>query len=165
MSSMALAMPQVQVEALLSSGFWTVHHPSQKLGPNGPIVFRVGVWGPDEEFLSSNYRELTNLVEDMEAEVRTGGLQNAELFLCTDNLTAESSFYKGTSLSRVLHPLILRFHKMAMEYGIIIHLIHVSGKRMRSQEMDGCSRGVLLEGVMAGKDMLLFFDLDKSVFE
>lgn len=33
---------------------------------------------------------------------------------------------------------------------------------MIAQGTDGCSRGVLLEGVMAGEDMLFFIDLDKS---
>lgn len=146
-------------------GFRTVHHPSKQLGPTGPIVFRVGVWGPDDESESSNYRELTNLVEDMEAEARSGEMQDAEVFLCTNNSTSESCFYKGSSSSKVLHVLILRLHKLSMEYGIIIHLIHVAGKRMIAQGTDGCSRGVLMEGVMAGQDMLSFFDLDKSAFE
>jgi hypothetical protein len=31
-------------------------------------------------------------------------------------------------------------------------MIHISGKRMIAQGTDGCSRGVLMEGVMAGRD-------------
>lgn len=44
-------------------------------------------------------------------------------------------------------------------------MIHVAGTRMIAQGTDGCSRGVFMEGVMAGKSMLgLFIDLDKSAF-
>jgi len=37
---------------------------------------------------------------------------------------------------------------------MVIHVIHVSGKRMIAQGTDGVSRGFLMEGVMAGDDML-----------
>ena len=52
-----------------------------------------------------------------------------------------------------------------MNYGMSIHLIHVSGKRMIAQGTDRCSRGQLMEGVMAGKDMLSFVDLAKSAID
>jgi hypothetical protein len=131
-------------------GFKTVHHPSKEFGPETPVHYRVGVWGPDEESESSNYQELTNLVEDTEAEAASGRLREAELFLFTDNSTAESAFYKGSSSSKKLHSLVLRLHKLSIDYQVIIHMIHISGKRMIAQGTDGCSRGVLMEGVMAG---------------
>ena len=40
-----------------------------------------------------------------------------------------------------------------------LHVIHVLGKRMIAQGTDGCSRGLLMEGVMTGRDMLVFVDL------
>ncbi len=40
-----------------------------------------------------------------------------------------------------------------------IHVIHISGKRMIPQCTDGCLRGSLMEGVMAGEDMLTFLSL------
>jgi hypothetical protein len=123
------------------------------------------VWSASEEEESSNYREFTNLVEDTELEAESGRLSQTELFLFTDNSMAESAFYKGSSSSKQLHNLVLRLHSVAMQYQIIIHMVHVSGKRMIAQGTDGCSRGVLMEGVMAGKDMLLFVDLDKSAIE
>ena len=46
-----------------------------------------------------------------------------------------------------------------MEFGLTVHIIHISGKRTIAQGMDGCSRGSLMEGVMAGEDMLTFVDL------
>lgn len=143
-------------------GFRTIQHPSGKLGPLTDLKYRVGVWGSDEENESSNYRELTNLVEDMEAEAREGDLRDTEVFMCTDNSTAESTFYKGSSSSLKLHALIVRLHKLSIEYSITIHLIHVAGTRMIAQGTDGCSRGILMEGVMAGENMLSYFDLDKS---
>ena len=48
---------------------------------------------------------------------------------------------------------------LEMEFGLTIHIIHISGKRMIAQGTDGCSRGSLMEGVMAGEDMLMFVDL------
>ena len=40
-----------------------------------------------------------------------------------------------------------------MDYGMIIYLIHMSGKRVIAQGTDGCSCGFLMEGVVAGEDM------------
>ena len=40
-----------------------------------------------------------------------------------------------------------------------LHVVHVAGTWMIEQGTDGLSRGALLEGVMAGRDMLLFVDL------
>ena len=52
-----------------------------------------------------------------------------------------------------------------MDYGMVIYLICVSGKRMIAQKIDGCSRRFLMEGVIAGKDMLSFVDLGKYAVE
>ena len=49
-----------------------------------------------------------------------------------------------------------------MDCQLILHMVHISGKRMIAQGTDGCSRGVLMEGVMAGRDMLSYIELDKS---
>jgi hypothetical protein len=146
-------------------GFKTIHHPSGNVGPSGDVLYKVGVWSTTIEEESSNYRELANLVEDTEAEAAKGELVDTELFLFTDNSTAESAFYKGSSSSKKLHALVLRLHKLALDYSILLHVIHVVGTRMIAQGTDGCSRGVLMEGVMAGKGMLSFVDLDKSAVE
>jgi hypothetical protein len=101
----------------------------------------------------------------MEEEARAGRVVDTEVFLFTDNSTTKSAYYKGSSTSKKLHGLILKLHKLQMEFRIIVHLIHVSGKRMIAQGTDGCSRGVLMEGVMAGQDMLSFVDLAKTALE
>lgn len=132
---------------------------------DNPVNWRVGIWGPDVESESSNYRELANLVLTVEEEAAAGNLDMAEFFLFTDNSTAESAFYKGSSSSKKLHALVLRLRKVELRHGMTLHVIHVSGKRMIAQGTDGCSRGVLLEGVMVGQDMLSFVDLAKSAVE
>jgi hypothetical protein len=52
-----------------------------------------------------------------------------------------------------------------MSHVTSLHVIHVVGKRMVVQGMDGCSRGLLLEGVMAGKGILEFVDLARTASE
>lgn len=126
---------------------------------------RFGLWGRDEETASSNYRELLNLVETVEEEAALGNLNNAELWLFTDNSTAESCFEKGSSTSKTLHQLILRLRQVEMKVGLKLYLVHVAGTRMIDQGTDGLSRGSLLEGVMAGKDMLAYIDLSKTAVE
>ena len=145
--------------------FKTLHHSSGELGPASEIKFKVGVWNASIEKESSNYRELRNLVEDLELEASSGGLKDTEMFLFTDNSTAESAYYKGSSSSKKLHALVLRLHKLSLDYSLILHVVHVSGTRMIAQGTDGCSRGVLLEGVMSGQSMLSFVDLDKTAVE
>jgi hypothetical protein len=129
------------------------------------VNYRIGIWGKDEESESSNYKELRNLVETCEEEAAAGRLYNAEFFLFTDNLTAESCFFRGSSNSKLLHELVLRLRQLEMDYNLIIHVIHVSGERMIAQGTDGGSRGCLLEGVLSGKPMLDFVDLAKSAVE
>ena len=131
----------------------------------GGVVGRFGLWGSDEESESSNYRELLNLVETVEEEARGGHLKNAELWLFTDNSTAESCFVKGSSTSKLLHQLIVRLRKVEMHHGFGLFLVHVAGTRMIDQGTDGLSRGVLMEGVMRGEDMLSFVDLATSAVQ
>jgi hypothetical protein len=51
------------------------------------------------------------------------------------------------------------------ELGIIIRVIHVSGKRMIKVGVDGVSRGDLNAGVMAGANMLSFVPLHLSAVD
>jgi hypothetical protein len=129
--------------------------------PNG-VFGRYGLWGKDAEDESSNYRELRNLVETVEEEAHVGYLTQGELWIFTDNSTAESCFFRGGSSSKLLHQLVLRLRVAELTYGFILHVVHVAGTRMIEQGTDGLSRGSLLEGVMAGQDMLSFVDLSLS---
>ena len=132
---------------------------------DGNIWFRLGVWGDDTNDLSSNWRELANLVEALEARAEDDKFRGIEIFLFTDNSTAEAAFYKGISSSKKLFELILRLKKLELRIGCVFHLIHVSGNRMIAQGTDGTSRGDLGEGVMKGQTMLSFIPLHLTALE
>ena len=123
---------------------------------------RYGLWGNTESGRSSNFRELLNLVETVEEEATAGTLADTELWLFTDNSTAESCFAKGSSKSKLLHELILRLRQAEMRAGLNLHLVHVAGSRMIAQGTDGLSRGMMCEGVMAGRDMLDYIDIART---
>ena len=133
---------------------------------DGKIWFRLGVWGSVLEDETSNFRELINLVEAIEERVREGaGLHGSEIFLFTDNSTAEAAFYKGTSSSEKLFEAVLRLRVLEVKEGIIIHFIHVAGTRMILQGTDGLSRGDLGEGIMNGGNMLSYIPLHLNALE
>jgi hypothetical protein len=83
----------------------------------------------------------------------------------TDNSTTELAFHNGTSGSKSLFELVLRLRMLQLKHGAKIHLIHVAGTRMISQGTDGISRGNLLEGVMAGKEMISFVPISQTICE
>ncbi len=130
--------------------------------PTGSIAYRYGLWGKDAEDASSNYRELRNLVESLEAAHHAGQLTHREIFMFTDNSTAEGSYYKGNSPSRLLFELVLRLRELELLGGLILHVIHVAGARMISQGTDGLSRGDCSSGIMGGQHMITFVPLHLS---
>ena len=132
--------------------------------PDG-LYGRFGIWGKDAEDQSSNYRELRNLVETVEEEALNGYLTGGEFWLFTDNTTAEGCFFRGGSSSKLLHDLVLRLRKIELEYDLTLHVVHVAGTRMIAQGTDGLSRGIFLEGVVRGEDMLSFVDLSRTAVE
>ncbi len=69
---------------------------------------RFSIWGSDSKGQSSNFRELRNLVETVEEEAKEGYLKDGELWIFTNNSTAESCFFRGGSSSKLLHDLVLR---------------------------------------------------------
>jgi len=153
------------------------------LTPNG-IVYQGGLWGDDLHAQSSNYRELFNLTEAMEAHIadlhfphlqhlvetfeetaRSGLWMSAEVFLFTDNAVAELAYYKGTSSNKALFELVLRLRKLEISSSIHLHLIHVSGLRMQAQGTDHLSRGILHLGVFHGAKMSDFIPLHLSALD
>ena len=133
---------------------------------NPELSIRIGVWGSREASdNSSNWREFTNVVEALEEEAAAGRLKDVEVFFCTDNKTVESALYSGTSSSKKLLDLVIRFKALQTKYSIQITVIHVSGKRMIASGGDGISRGMTNEGVMAGKTLLSFIPLHLSALE
>jgi hypothetical protein len=79
--------------------------------------------------------------------------------------TAESAYWKGSTKSKGLFEWVLRLKALEMEYNIILHLVHVSGKPMILQGTDDISRGCHLEGVMVGRPMLEFVPLNLSALD
>ncbi len=74
----------------------------------------IGLWSAEEEEESSNYKELKNLVDTVHEETMTGRAKDCELFIFTNNLTAEGFFYQGNSKSARLHALILELRTLEM---------------------------------------------------
>jgi hypothetical protein len=130
------------------------------------VFFQYGQW-PERisETMSSNWRELANLVESLESEVRNRALSDCEIFLFTDNTTAEAAYWKGTSKSERLFDLVLHVCLLEINHDLITHVIHVAGTRMQAQGTDGISRGDKSMGVMRGIPMEEFVPLHKSAFE
>lgn len=133
--------------------------------PDGSIYFCQGIWGHDSDSDSSNFRELRNLVESLEDSIIVGDLQNSEIFIFTDNSTAQGAFYKGNTPSRPLFELILRLRCIEMQAAIKLFVIHVAGSRTISQGMDGLSRGNLSKGIFAQSSMPLHIPLHLSTLD
>jgi hypothetical protein len=127
------------------------------------LSVRIGVWGYTESIEeSSNWREFTNVVESLEEEGEKGNLTNCIVFFFTDNSTVESALYSGSSSSKKLLGLVLRFKALQTKYSVVVHVSHVAGTRMIVQGTDGISRGKTNEGVMAGEEILSFIPTHQS---
>jgi hypothetical protein len=134
-------------------------------GYGAEIHFRFGRWSERERDASSNFQELRNLVDTLEDAGKRRHLTGVEVFVFTDNSTAEAAFSRGSSSAETLYELVKRLKLMEMVYDTRIRVIHVAGKRMIAQGTDGLSRGCLLEGVMKGENMELFVPLHCTAFE
>jgi hypothetical protein len=143
----------------------TAGHGSSFGLPDGSLLFRHGLWGRDTDDLSSNFRELCNLVESVEEAVLLGELTGYELFVFTDNTMAEGGYYRGNSNNKILFSLILRLRLLEMHYSLRIHLIHVAGTRMIQQGTDGLSWGMHTDGIFAQQPMSLHIPLHLSALE
>ena len=82
---------------------------------------------------------------------------DCEVLLLTDNLVMENAFYKDSSSRRSLFDLVLRLRKVEVEGRIILHMIHVSRKRMIASGVDALSRGDTTRGVMQGNNLISYF--------
>ena len=132
---------------------------------DGDISYRIGIWADDESDESSNWRELTNVVESLEDEAEGGRLANTVVYFFTDNNTAEAAIYKGSSTSRKLLGLVIRLKVLEVEHSIHLTVCHVAGSRMIAEGGDGVSRGLLNEGVMSGESILSFIPLHLSAID
>lgn len=114
---------------------------------------------------SSNWRESANVVEHLEGLGAAGELQDAEVFVFTDNSTTDAAFWPGASKSKKLLSLVLLLRKLEMITGMLLHIPHVSGKRMITQGTDGLSRGDHSAGAMTGQSLATFVPLHLGVFD
>ena len=143
-------------------GFGSSSWPS---GKENRLSYRYGVCGMSTDECSSNYRELQNLVESLERSGGAGELEGKEIFVFTDNSTAEAVIHKGYSSSPLLYELVVRLYKLSSFFLCSVQVIHVAGTRMVSQDTDGLSRGDMLEGVLQGREMLSYIPLHRSALE
>eukprot|EP00957_Ditylum_brightwellii_P128493 9800561-Ditylum_brightwellii.AAC.1 len=97
----------------------------------------MGVWGNDLDGISSNLKEIINLVDALEAEGAQGNSEGTEVFFFGDNSTAESAYYCGTSSRKLLFDQVLQLHEQQMQHKCSIHIIHCAGTQMLSQGTDG----------------------------
>jgi hypothetical protein len=114
---------------------------------------------------SSNWRELSNLVLYLCDLAKTEALGGYEIYMFTDNSTAEAAFWKSTSVSPRLFKLVLQLKRLELEHDLILHVIHISGKRMIAQGTDGLSCADHSQGVMQGKPIQEFIPLHLNSFE
>jgi hypothetical protein len=135
------------------------------IGDAHQLKYSHGIWGRDDEGASSNFRELNNLVIALEEGMAEGYLENTELWVFTDNSTAESVFFKGHSSSPKLNDLALRLRTLEMNGKLKIQMVHIAGTRMIEQGTDGLSRGDFMEGVMTGRSILNFVPLNRSALD
>ena len=56
-------------------------------------MWESGVWTTKMGEESSNYREAANLVTRLERAVKNGTAKGAEVFLITDNIVFEGTYY------------------------------------------------------------------------
>jgi hypothetical protein len=129
------------------------------------VKYRFGRWGSEGDGTSSNYRELRNLVDSLVEMSRQGDLTGVEVFLFTDNSTAEAAFNRGSSSSPLLFELVKKVKLLEMCHRARVHVIHIAGTRMIDQGTDGLSRGCLVEGVMRGDSIASFIPLHQTALE
>jgi hypothetical protein len=133
----------------------------------GGIKYSIGTWDSDTEDKSSDLREFKNVMDTLhEDEAAAGNLQDALIFLCTDNSTVEAALVKGNSSSEKLFELTLEVWKLEMQEGAcIIVVFHGSGEQMKAQGTDGVSQGQLKDSVSTSKEMLSFIPFHLPLVE
>ena len=131
------------------------------------IHAEYGDWTRDvTENRSSNFRETANLVRYLERRLASGAVKRgSEVFIFTDNATAERTMFRGSSKSQLLHNMVLDLRRMEMRGDLIVHFVWISGTRMIAQGGDGLSRGDFSSGVMKGEDYLQYLPLHQTAFE
>ena len=126
------------------------------------LDYEAGNWSNQYNEESSNWREASNLASKFERKASEGKLTGREIFLLTDNMVFESTFYKGHSSNKKLDGIVFRIRLVEKEVGCIVHVIHIPGTRMKRAGIDGLSRGDFLEGIMKGDNPLDHIPLNED---
>jgi len=132
---------------------------------DGVVYYECGQWGEYADNKSSNWREARNLLDGLRRALEAHPCRGLEVFIFTDNTTAESVYWKGYSSNRELSEIVLGMRLLEMEYDLVLHVTHVSGSRMISQGTDGLLRADHSAGVMAGMGMTYYIPLNESAFD
>lgn len=83
-------------------------------------LFKMGFWCSEASENSSNWREFKNLLERLRSEAALGHLTGKEVWIATDNSTADLAFYKGRSASPELDIMILDLRILSVQANCII---------------------------------------------
>ncbi|EJK73831.1 hypothetical protein THAOC_04525 [Thalassiosira oceanica] len=110
------------------------------------VAYEAASWTTATQANSSNWREACNLTDRVLRLARDGVLRGGEV--------------ATYSVSEELSDLAFRLRRAEREAGCIIHVIHISGTRMKESGIDGLSRGDMFEGIMKGESPLRFIPLD-----
>jgi hypothetical protein len=95
------------------------------------LFYQYGQWSTEiVERESSNWRELSNLVLYLCDSVKKEDLAGYKIYMFTDDSTAKAAFWKGTLVSLRLFELVLQLKQLVLNCDVILHVIHISGKRM-----------------------------------
>ncbi len=128
-------------------------------------LFNMGFWCSESSEHSSNWREFKNLLERLKSEAALGRLTQKEVWIATDNSTADLAFYKGRSSSPELDKMILELRILSVQANCIIHLVHIAGTRMIACGVDGLSRGELQVGALIQGSVGAMLPLHLSALE
>jgi hypothetical protein len=120
------------------------------------VDYEAGSWKMQWRKESSNVREAENLTDRIERLSEDSTLFEHEVFVLTDNSAFEGAYYKGHSPSEKLNDIVFRLHKTERDGGFILHVLHISGKRMKATGVD------LTEGMLAGADPFLYLPFNKG---
>jgi hypothetical protein len=126
------------------------------------VEYEAGPWKMQWRKESSNVREAENLTDHIERLGIDTALADHEVFVMTDNTAFEGAYYKGHSPSAKLNNIVFRLHKTERDGGFILHVLHISGKRMKATGVDGLSRGDLTEGMLAGAEPFSFLPFNRG---
>ena len=132
---------------------------------DGKLYDEYGEWNAAISEQSSNYRELRNLKNAVERLAKEKLLEDAELYLFTDNYVAERAYYNGGSTqSKYLDGLVFELWDLQMHHDFDLFVYHIAGTRMIESGVDGLSRGDKGEGVSRGLPVLNYIPTHLTPF-